>query len=74
MWKKAKYSFLHKASKKDEIPPCLPKPIISNYELQREEYIKFLGVLLNQLTWKKHIKLKIKIPKTKIYYIKRDII
>ena len=32
--------------------------MINNYELQRKESIKFLGVLLYQhLTWKKNIKL-----------------
>ena len=46
------------SSKKDDIPLRLPKLIISNYEIQREESIKFLGVLLDQhLTWKEHIKL-----------------
>ena len=55
---KAEYSFFHKPSKKDNIPLCLPKLIINNYEIQGEESIKFLGVLLGQhLTWKKHIKL-----------------
>ena len=53
------------SSKKDDIPLRLPKLIISNYEIQREESIKFLGVLLDQhLTWKEHIKLtENKIPK-----------
>ena len=55
---KTKYSFFHMSSKKDDIPLRLPKLIISNYEIQREESIKFLGVLLDQhLTWKEHIKL-----------------
>ena len=37
---------------------CLPKLIINNYEIKREESIKFLGVLLDQhFTWKEHIKL-----------------
>ena len=55
---KTKYSFFHKPSKKDDIPLRLPKLIINNYEIQREESIKFLGVLLDQhLTWKEHIKL-----------------
>ena len=53
---KTKYSFFHKPSKKDDIPLRLPKLIINNYEIQREESI--LGVLLDQhLTWKEHIKL-----------------
>ena len=55
---KTKYSFFHKPSKKDDIPLRLPKLIINNYEIQREESIEFLGNLLDQhLTWKKHIKL-----------------
>ena len=43
---KTKYSFFHKPSKKDDIPLRLPKLIINSYEIQREESIKFLGVLL----------------------------
>ena len=55
---KTKYSFFHKPSKKDDITLCLPKLIINNYEVQRKESIKCLGVLLDQhLTWKEHIKL-----------------
>ena len=44
---KTKYSFFHKPSKKDDIPLHLPKLIINNYEIQRKESIKFLGVLLD---------------------------
>ena len=55
---KTKYSFFHKASKKDDIPFRLIKLIINNYEIQREVSIKFLEVLFDQhLTWKEHIKL-----------------
>ena len=55
---KTKYSFFHKPSEKDDIPLCLPKLVINNYEIQRKESIKFLGVLLDQnLTWKEPIKL-----------------
>ena len=51
-------SFFHKPSKKEDIPLRLPKLAINNYEIQREESIKFLGVLLDQhLTLKEHIKL-----------------
>ena len=58
MLKKTKYSFFHKPSKKDDIPLRLPKLIINNHEIQREESIKFLEVLLDQhLTWKEDIKL-----------------
>ena len=45
---KTKYSLFHKPSKKDNIPLRLPKLIINNYEIQREESIKFFGVLLDQ--------------------------
>ena len=55
---KTKYSLFHKPSKNDDIPLCLPKLIINNYEIQRKQSIKFLGVLLDQhLTWKEPIKL-----------------
>ena len=46
--KKPKYSFFHKPSKKDDISLRLPKLIIMNYQE------KFLGVLLDHLTWKEH--------------------
>ena len=45
---KTKYSFFHKPSKKDDIHFCLPELKINNYEIQRKESIKFLGVLLDQ--------------------------
>ena len=68
---KTKYSFFHKPSKKDSIPLRLPKLIINNYEIRREESIKFLGVLLDQhLTWKEHTKLtenKIAKNRAKLY-------
>ena len=62
---KTKYSFFHDPNKKDNIPPSLRKFIINNYEIKREESVKFLGVLLDQhLTWEEHIKLtKNKIPR-----------
>ena len=44
---KTKYSFFHKPSKKNNIPSSPTKLIINNYEIQREESIKFLGVLLD---------------------------
>ena len=47
----------HKPSQKEDIPLLLPKPIINNYEIQRAESIKFLGVSLDEhLSWKEHIK------------------
>ena len=76
MWKKAKYSFFHQLSKKDDIPLRLPKLIINNYETQRKQYIKFLGVLLDQqLTKRERIKLtENKIAKNTGYYIKQGLI
>ena len=58
MWKKTKYSFFNKPSKKDNNSFRLPKLIINNYEIQRKKFIKLLGVLLDQhLTRKAHIKI-----------------
>ena len=55
--KKAKYSFFHKPSKKDDIPLMIPKLTISNHVIERQEFIKFLGVLLDEnLNWKEYIK------------------
>ena len=57
MWKKI-LIFFHEPSKKDNISLRLPKLTINNCQIQREEWIKFYGVLLEQhLTWKEHIKL-----------------
>ena len=55
--KKVKYSCFHKPSKKDDIPLMLLKLTISNHVIERQEFIKFLGVLLDDnLDWKEHIK------------------
>ena len=54
---KIKYSFFHKASKKDDIPLKLPRFQINNYNIERIPSIKFLGVLSDKnLSWKDHIK------------------
>ena len=54
---KAKYSFFHKPSKKDNILLLLPKLNINNSEIERPECLKFLGVFLDEnLCWKEHIK------------------
>ena len=43
--------------KKDDIPFMLPKLIISNNVMEREIFIKFLGVVVYEnLNWKEHIK------------------
>ena len=55
--KKIKYSFFHKPSKKDDISLMLPKLIITNHVIERQEFITFLGVLLDEnLNRKEHIK------------------
>ena len=57
--KKTKYSFFHKPSKKDDIPLMLRKLTISHHVLERQEFIKFLGVLLDEnMNWKEHITYK----------------
>ena len=45
---RTKFSFFHKPNKKDDIPLCPPRLVINNYEIQREESFKILGVLLDQ--------------------------
>ena len=48
--------FFHKPSKKDDIPLMLPKLTISNQVTERQVFIEFLGVLLDEnLNWKEHI-------------------
>ena len=57
--KKTKYSFFHKPSKKDDIPLMLQKLTISNHVIERQEFIKVLGVLLDEnMNWKEHITYK----------------
>ena len=55
--KKTKHSLFHKPSKEYDIPLMLPKLTISNHVIDRQEFIKMLGVLLDEnLNWKEHIK------------------
>ena len=55
--KKTKYSRFHKPSKNDDMPLMLPKLTISNHVIERQEFIKFFGVLLDEnLNWNEHIK------------------
>ena len=52
--KKTKYILFHKPRKK--IPLNLPSLKINDFEITREQSIKFLGVLIDEnLTWKNHI-------------------
>ena len=53
---KTKYSFFHSPAYADRIPLRLPKLAINNTVIERENSIKFLGVLLDEnLTWSNHI-------------------
>ena len=46
----------HKLSKRDNIPAKLPNLLINDTIIQRENAIKFLGVIIDEnLTWKNHI-------------------
>ena len=54
---KTKYLFVHKPSKRDNIPLLLPKLNINNSEIEQWKCLKFLGFFLAQnLCWKEHIK------------------
>ena len=54
---KAKYTFFHKTSTRDDISIKLPRLQINNYNIERIPSIKFLGVLIDaNLSWKYHIK------------------
>ena len=54
---KTKYSFFHKPSKTGDTTLMLPKLTISNNVIERQVFIKFLRVLLDEnLNWKEHIK------------------
>ena len=55
--RKTKYSFFHKPSKKYDIHLMLPKLTISNHVIERQEFITFLEVILDEnRNWKEHIK------------------
>ena len=45
--KKAKFSFFHKSSKKDNIPLRLPNLNINAFTTERETSLKFLGVWID---------------------------
>ena len=51
------YFFFQKLSKRDSIPLKLPHLLINDTIIQRENSIKFLGVIIidENLTWKNHI-------------------
>ena len=53
-------------SDQDNIPLKLPSSQLNSNIIERENFLKFLGVILNEhLTWKKHIQLiEIKVSKS----------
>ena len=53
-------------SDQDNIPLKLPSSQLNGNIIERENFLKFLGVILNEhLTWKKHIQLiEIKVSKS----------
>ena len=52
--------FFNRPSQKDDIALMLPKLTISYHVIERQEFIKFLGVLLDEnLNWREHIKLNV---------------
>ena len=53
--KKAKYTFIHKYNKKNDIPLAIPKLEINEKVIVRTVSIKFLGILLDEyLLWNDH--------------------
>ena len=62
---KTKYTFFHKIIVRDNIPLKLPKLEINETTIKRVDFIKFLGVLIDDnLTWRKHIhEIEIKMSK-----------
>ena len=54
---KTKFSLFHKSGKKYSTPCQLPTLKINNYDIERVNTMKLLGVLLDDnLSWKEHIK------------------
>ena len=59
MLKKTEYSCSDKPSKNGGISFIPPKLTVNNHVIERQEFIKFLVVLLDEnLNWKEHIKYK----------------
>ena len=55
---KAKYMLFHKCINQENIPLKLPLLQLNSKIIERENSLKFLGVVLDEdLTWKKHIQL-----------------
>ena len=53
---KKQYVLFHKVSICDSLPSQLPTMTFNNIEIERENSIKFLGVVIDEnLTWKNHI-------------------
>ena len=74
-FKKTKFSFSHRSSKKDNIPLRLPNLNINGFTIDCESSVKVLGVWIDEnLTWRDHIHTdENKIAKNLDSYIKESI-
>ena len=54
--KKTRFTLFHKNYFKDEIPLKLPALMIGNYNFERISSIKFLGVMLEHISWIDHVR------------------
>ena len=65
MQKKTKYTLFRELTDQENIPSKLPPLQLNDNIIERENSLKFLGVILDEhLTWKKHIQLiEIKVSK-----------
>ena len=54
---KTKFVFFHNRNQRDNIPLKLPDLLISDIEIKRAGYLKFLGLIIDEnLSWEHHIK------------------
>ena len=67
---KTKYMLFHKLTDQENIPLKLSSLQLTGNNIERENALKFLGVLLDEhLTWKKHIQLvENKVSKVAVLY------
>ena len=54
--KKTKHVLFHKVTMFDSVSLMLPTTTFNNIETKRENFVRFLGVIIDEnLTWKNHI-------------------
>ena len=55
---RTKNVLFHKAKSKDNVPLVLPDLFINDVKIERENSVKFVGVMIDEnLTWKSHVEL-----------------